>query len=123
MDKYLINEDLISETEEILLLNAADNQDIYLIDPKTLGVLETYTDEGIIGSKSMVISSKYGIYFVFIKKYFLCWIGHIVGFQNEKNVFNLWNINGKKTFAKAGCLEKLACAILSKNELYYIGGS
>ncbi len=51
MEKYLLNkssffspnDEIIAESEEILLINSEENKEIMLIDPKTLGILETYS--------------------------------------------------------------------------------
>ena len=51
MEKYLVNksaffsanDEIIAESEEILLINSEESKEIMLLDPKTLGILETYT--------------------------------------------------------------------------------
>jgi hypothetical protein len=40
-------EDIVSPSSEALLITTVDNNEILLMDPKTMGTLETYRDESI----------------------------------------------------------------------------
>ena len=42
------NDEIIAESEEILLINSEESKEIMLIDPKTLGILETYIVKNLI---------------------------------------------------------------------------
>lgn len=42
MQTYLNSDQAIIQSKEVLLLNSEEAEEIYLIDPKTLGILETY---------------------------------------------------------------------------------
>jgi hypothetical protein len=43
-------EEVIKASSEVLLVSADEQTDLTLIDPKTRGVLETYTDDAGAGS-------------------------------------------------------------------------
>jgi hypothetical protein len=56
MQKYLNffsdKDDILLESSELLLINSEDQENLLLIDPKTLGILENYT------VKPSIISNK-----------------------------------------------------------------
>lgn len=85
----MMKEEIIKESNELIVLNSSDGKEIYFIDPKTMGIKETFMvyiihlniylikDDSCISENTLVVSEKYG---------------HMIGFQNEKYILNYWNL-------------------------------
>ncbi|KAL4507280.1 hypothetical protein ABPG72_002073 [Tetrahymena utriculariae] len=102
-------EEVIKPSSEVILVSVEDMNQITLIDPKTRGILEQYTDESSqIAKNTLCVAPK---------------MGHIIGFQNQKTILNMWNINSKKVFLRVSCTEKITATAISNSEFYFAAAS
>lgn len=103
-------EEVIKASNEVIVISAEDTQAITVIDPKTRGVLEQYSDDGNswVSRGTLCVAPR---------------TGHILGFQNQKTILNLWNMNAKKVQLRISCSEKITATAVSHSELYFAAGS
>lgn len=102
-------DEVIKPSSEVIVVSMEDNHTVTMVDPKTRGILESYSDESSVMSRGTVcVAAK---------------TGHIIGFQSQKTILNIWNFNTKKVFLRVSCSEKITATCVSHSELYFAAAS
>jgi len=104
-----MDQGFIKLSNDILMASEEDSSEFFLIDPKTCGVLDTYSADGKIAAKKAVVSERFG---------------HILVHLRDKTILEFYNTGSLKPYIRCSLPEILTSFRLSNdNYLFYGGGA